>query len=457
WIDEAGLLDVRSINAIFEIAKEQDARVILSGDTRQHASPRRGEAMRLLEREAGLHVAKVEAIQRQKGQYRGAVELISKGHEIVDERTGKSGLLAGFDRLDEMGKIKEVGEEERLELLAEAYLGSIENKKSSLVVAPTHAEANAVTEKIRTSLKETGRLTGDERSFQQLRSLNLTDAEKREAMTYADQKGSVIQFHQNAKGGFKKGDRFRIAGAAGNQVRVSAMDGSGSRQLPLDVSNRFDIYQEQELKLCVGDKVRFSLGGKAMDGNKRISNGRMDEITGFDKTGNPVLERGTVIDKDYGHLGLGYVVTSHASQGKDRHVAIAAMSSQSLPAINAKQFYVTVSRGSEDVMLFVDDKSRIRRAIERSGEQMAATELVKARPDNRECDTTTDRGNEVFRQGQQLVRSFRDRVVNWWINRNEAHHQNEHVGRHREAQAGRDLSKDFTRSLGRGPELGGSF
>ena len=60
-------MDVRSMNAVFEIAKEQKARVVLSGDTRQHSSPRRGEAMRLLERESGLNVARVEAIQRQKG------------------------------------------------------------------------------------------------------------------------------------------------------------------------------------------------------------------------------------------------------------------------------------------------------------------------------------------------------------------------------------------------------
>ncbi|MEZ6081770.1 MAG: AAA family ATPase [Pirellulaceae bacterium] len=41
WIDEAGLLDVRSMNAVFDIAKEQNARVVLSGDIRQHSSPRR--------------------------------------------------------------------------------------------------------------------------------------------------------------------------------------------------------------------------------------------------------------------------------------------------------------------------------------------------------------------------------------------------------------------------------
>ncbi len=75
-IDEAGLLDVRSMNEVFRIAKEQKARVVLSGDTRQHSSPRRGEALRLLENEAGLNVVRIHEIQRQKGRYKKAVELI---------------------------------------------------------------------------------------------------------------------------------------------------------------------------------------------------------------------------------------------------------------------------------------------------------------------------------------------------------------------------------------------
>lgn len=165
WIDEAGLLDVRSMNKVFEIAKTQNSRVILSGDTRQHASPRRGEAMRLLEKEAGLKMARVENIQRQKGQYRRAVELISKGYEIVDKRTGKTGLLAGYDLLESMGKIKEIASKDRHAQLAEAYLNTLSQGKTSLVIAPTHREAQSATEEIRSKLKEQGKLSTNEKVF----------------------------------------------------------------------------------------------------------------------------------------------------------------------------------------------------------------------------------------------------------------------------------------------------
>ncbi|MFB2351793.1 hypothetical protein, partial [Priestia megaterium] len=73
-------------------------------------------------------------------------------------------------------------------------------------------------------------------------------------------------------------------------------------------------------------------------------------------------------------------ITSHASQGKDRDLSIAAIGSQSLPAVNAKQFYVTVSRGKKDVAIYVDDKAAVRRAIRDAGQQRSATELVRPAP-----------------------------------------------------------------------------
>ena len=52
-IDEAGLVGVPTLARVFSIAEDVGARVILSGDTRQHTAVERGDAMRLLERSAG--------------------------------------------------------------------------------------------------------------------------------------------------------------------------------------------------------------------------------------------------------------------------------------------------------------------------------------------------------------------------------------------------------------------
>lgn len=405
-VDESGLLDVRSMNGVFFIAKQTGARVVLVGDARQHSSPRRGEALRLLEKEASLNAVRIHEIQRQKGRYKQAVEMISRGHEIVDEHKQLTGLVAGFDLLDRLGKIKEIPAEERLEILAGQYIKHTGNRKTALVIAPTHAEGRQITDEIRHQLRQAGAIGKKERELVQLRSLHLTDAEKKEASNYHEE-GTIVQFHQNAKGGFVRGERYRVHVTGESEVRLRAMGGGGeSKPLPVETPDRFEVYREEEVSLAKGDKIRFTLGGTAKDGKRRINNGRLDEVSGFDRAGNIVLKSGMTVDKKFGHLDFGYAITSHASQGKTCDLSIAAMGCESLPAINAKQFYVSVSRGSKDVVIYVDDKDRVRRAIQDDGKQLSATELFNLTPDLRP--------DMAVRQ-QKEQRLFLDRARRWWI------------------------------------------
>ena len=404
WIDEAGLLDVRSMNGIFNIAQQQNARVVLSGDTRQHSSPRRGEAMRLLEQYAGLNIARVDKIQRQAGQYRQAVELVSRGNEVVNQKTGQTAMVAGFDLLDRLGKIKEIPGEDRHAILATRYLDASNNKKAPLVIAPTHAEGHAVTEQIRERLRETGAIGIATRKFDRLQALNLSEAEKSQADTYK-QSDLVVQFHQNVKGGFKRGERYRVVQSRAGEAFLRPMGGGTMKAVPLAAADRFEVYAQTSVAFAVGDRVRFSLGGKASNGKRQISNGRLDEVTGFTGGGDIRLKSGITVSNNYGHFDLGYVLTSHASQGKDEAVAIAAIGSQSLPAVNAKQFYVTVSRGREDVAIYVDDKAAVRRTIQNAGQQLSAKELVQGQ---HASATPT-----VVQQTIQHRKSL-DRVQRWW-------------------------------------------
>jgi len=400
WIDEAGLLDVRSTLGVFRIAKEQNCRVILSGDARQHSSPRRGEALRLCQQEAGLDVAYVQEVQRQKGRYKQAVELVSLGHEVIDHKSGLTGMLAGFDLLDRLGKIKEISGEDRHEALAAEYLKLRKKKRSTLIVSPTHAEKDAVTERIRTSLRDAGAIGGKDVEFSRLKSLNLSEAEKADIRSYRTP-GTIVQFHQNVAG-FRRGERYQVCVDTAGEPALRKIDGGACKTIPLAATDRFDVYSNEKISFSVGDHVRFTLGGKSAD-HRRISNGRLDEIEKFDAEGNIVLKSGMIVSPSYGHLDHGYVLSSHAAQGKDRTIAMAAMGSESLPAINAKQFYVTASRGSEDVAIYVDDKQAIRRAIAEAVHQLSATELMKA-----------DAERSMQQHRQQAHRHFVDRVREWW-------------------------------------------
>jgi hypothetical protein len=92
-----------------------------------------------------------------------------------------------------------------------------------------------------------------------------------------------------------------------------------------------------------------------------------------------------VIGKDFGHIAHGYVVTSHASQGKTVDRVLIGQSYLSLPASDRQQLYVSVSRGREQALLFTDDKEALREAVARDRERLTATEVFRPRkPPGRE-------------------------------------------------------------------------
>ena len=198
-IDEAGMVGVKDMQRTFEIARAQNARVILSGDVRQHQSPSSGDALKILIEKAELPVIKVDQIVRQpkNSDYKKAVK------QLADGKT-----RAGFEVLDKQGAVKEVPDQKERHLaLAEGYINSVQSNRSALVISPTHHEGRIITETMRSELKTRGRIKKDTRQFTILESLTLTTAQKQDVANY--ETGLVLKPHQNIKGGYKAGERFR--------------------------------------------------------------------------------------------------------------------------------------------------------------------------------------------------------------------------------------------------------
>jgi len=386
WIDEAGLLSIPDMNRLFKVAEEQNCRVVLAGDSGQHYAVNRGDALRILEKNAGMQCASLTEIRRQtNSDYRKAIEAISQGDAPANH--GGTKLEAGMDLLEKMGAIIETKGEERYKQIAEDYADIISQRKpnkdfkTSLVVAPTHAEIHHVTDAIRETLKERGKLGEKDREFISLRSRNLTEAERTDFANY--KAGEVIQFHQNAKG-FRRGERVTVidAGAAG--VNVTRSDGSKAL-LPYAETGKTQVYTPQKLALTEGEKIRITIGGSTKEtrrgllGNKgkdRLDNGSLYQIEEFTRGGDIKLTNGFVIPKDYGGLTYGYVVTSHASQGKTVDIPIVALGSESFAAANREQLYVSLSRGREAVRLYTDDKAAMLDAVKGSSARLSAMELM---------------------------------------------------------------------------------
>jgi conjugative relaxase-like TrwC/TraI family protein len=351
-VDEASLLGTRDMISVFDAADRLNTRVVLVGDRRQHRSVTAGEPLKLLEETAGLKVAEVTEILRQQGDYKKAAKAFSEG------RTEE-----GFEELDKLGWIKQVEDRDRYKQLAAAYLAAVAEKKragenkSALVVSPTHAEADKITLAIRSGLKAKGKL-GEDRLVNTWVSGHLTDAEKADPTQYDP--GDMLQFHQNAPG-HVKGSRLIIGGKV---------------KPPTELAKRFEAYRPMQLALSVGDRVRITAGGKTRDGEHRLSNGSLLTVEGFTKRGDIIVDHGWVIDRDFGHLTHGYVVTSHASQGVTVDKVFIGMASESFPATYQRTAYVAVTRGKEQAQVFTDDKEELLKAISRPDDPMSATEIA---------------------------------------------------------------------------------
>jgi len=193
-----------------------------------------------------------------------------------------------------------------------------------------------------------------------LENANLTEAERRDAANYMP--GDVLVYHQNAPG-HRKGER------------VTVEDGP----LPLKQAERFTVFHRSALPLAERDWIRVTQNGTTADGGHRLNNGSVFQIGGFTESGDIRLANGWVVSKEFGHLAHGYVVTSHASQGRTVDRVLIAQSAASFSASSQEQAYVSISRGRNNATIYTDDRRALLEAVSQSDERLTATELLSGR------------------------------------------------------------------------------
>jgi ATP-dependent exoDNAse (exonuclease V) alpha subunit len=376
-VDETSMLGHKDALKLFMLAEKLDLKLTFVGDPMQHGAIARGALMRILKDYGGIKPFKVTEILRQENpEYRAAAQLLSEGKTVE-----------GFDAIDDMGRIAEIANpEDRYRHIAADYLQALDDRKSVLVVSPTHAEARNITAAIRSELRDAGRLGAEDHEFPRLVQVDCSEAERGQTTTYRP--GDVIQFHQNAKGGFTKGDRLTVTDPA---------------LVPVDHASRFSLYRPESISLTERDHIRFTGTVKTIDGDHTLKNGMSHTVAGFTSKGIK-LENGWVIPNDAGHFRHGFVETSYGSQGRTVQRVILGMPVAAIPAMSMEQLYVSASRAKEWIRLYTDDKAEIREAVRRSSLKLAALDLPK-------------RQEPLFKPSDGIQRHMERRrrlsVVNW--------------------------------------------
>ncbi|WP_310589050.1 AAA family ATPase [Fibrella forsythiae] len=270
WVDEAGLLNNADMITLLQLVIKHNARIIPSGDTQQHASVVRGDALRILNTVAGIKSAEVSRIFRQRNPaYRKAVQALSEGK-----------AKKAFATLKDLGAIKAIDPSNPFAELANDYVTTLKRGRTALVISPTHQEGERVTQVIREKLRDAGRIDKTESPALQLVNRNLTQAEKSDARNY--QSGQIIQFNQNVTS-IKRGERYSVKAVEQGQVKIADSQGQ-INTLPLDEMAKFDVYQPHEIKLSKGDSIRITRNGFDM-AKRRLNNGQLLEVVGVESNG----------------------------------------------------------------------------------------------------------------------------------------------------------------------------
>jgi hypothetical protein len=171
---------------------------------------------------------------------------------------------------------------------------------------------------------------------------------------------------------------------------------------------------------------RGVFGAKA----SQLNNGSLYEVEGFTRQGDIKLTNGFVVPKDYGGLTHGYVVTSHASQGKTVDIPLVALGSESFTAANREQLYVSLSRGREAVRLYTDDKAGMLEAVRGTSARLSATELMA--DESTKPKRKSSMAGKLFHHVHRAFHRLRARMsARDYVHAHEAQHQGKGLGHER--------------------------
>ncbi len=353
-VDEAGMVSGRQMSELLRMAEHQSARIVFSGDTKQIQSVEACDALRILEKESRLQSVELRQVQRQVArEYREAIKELRRDPE------------RGLGRLESMGALREVTWADRPQAVAQAFAEAEEKGRTALVVCATHEEIDRVTEAIRASRRQLGKL-GPGVEIGKTVSLNWTLAQKCDFANF--HLGQVLVFHRAVKG-IGKNEAVDVVNAVEQGVLVRNRMGE-EQLITARQAKSFDVCEKRDFEVAAGDRLMFT--ANRQEKGFRAVNGEVATVNRIDARKRVHLADGRVLPENFRQLTHGYAVTAHRSQGKSVDSVII-----SADGMRRELFYVAASRGRESVLVITGDKESLRETVARSNARQSASELAR--------------------------------------------------------------------------------
>jgi conjugative relaxase-like TrwC/TraI family protein len=363
-LDESSLASTIQMNAFLHRLQEND-RVLLVGDTRQHQAVEAGTPYQQLQ-EAGIQTARLDEIVRQK----------DPALKEVVQQLARGDVRDAMEKLDAQGRVHEiVDRDERLAEIAREYTTKPEG---TLVVSPDNQSRREINEAIHRTMQSAGQVDHSEHRMRTLVARQeITGADRRWAGQY--EPGDVVRYTKGSKAhGIEAGEYARVerVNEKENLVTVKRENGEQVSYDPRRLHG-VTLYRETERRFSQGDRVQFTAPNRA----RHIANRELGTIEKIDDRGNLQLrldsDRAVAFNiKENPHLDYGYAVTSHSSQGQtaDRVLVHVDAEKAGEKLVNRRLAYVALSRGRYDAHLYTNDKIYLVEQLSRDVSHQTAIE-----------------------------------------------------------------------------------
>ena len=382
FIDEAGMVSYADMIQLMKLRQSKGFSMILVGDTKQHASVARGDALRYIETNTNINTFALTDNRRQSDpEYKKAINQLAR-----------KDVQSAIQTLDNIGAIKEIPlSTKRYEAISKEYITKVksyrnwqEAQKEVLIVTPTNLEASIITNKVRRELKKNGYLEPNDTTVKTLEDRGLTTSQKQNPSIY--NKGDVVLFNQNVVGGYTRASQYSVdIDKKTFRPYLKDIDPITNlpikKEIPFSSSDKFTVLRVEEIKLAVGELIRLTNHAKV--GEKTILKGSIHSIKAINQDpNNPnqpqiTLDNNQTLPNQFAHLKHGYTSTSYSSQGRTVTNLIIAQSSVSLPASSFEQGYVSASRGKASISIYTDNKQELVKAISKSKVREFGVDLGK--------------------------------------------------------------------------------
>lgn len=352
FVDESSMTSTRQASRLMDIAKASKSRVILIGDTKQAEAIDQGKPFAMLIKQ-GLRGPFIMKSFRQKN------DSIRK---LVDAlRAGKTG--AAFKILGR--RLVAHDASELISKVADSWIGHA-HRNHIQIAALDNASRIALNSEIRDRLQNEGAVAKAENSFHILSTKALTSHQLRYADYY--KKGDMLVFHVGNKSlGVERDSQWQVERTKDGKVLLKSSRGDATLEFD-PARGRKDgmtLYDVQERKLAVGDKVQWRQNLKGDQGIKNGHTGTVERLKGNRATIN--FDHGVKHNIDlekHPYWDHGYALTVYKQQGKTTPINWVVANTQKAGEITQTALYVALTRAQRSVKVFTEDREKFKRAVQ---------------------------------------------------------------------------------------------